>query len=81
MTWFELLWLLELIFRTYSHDNYSIANRIIFCQIQFKHEAIMLQNLSIKLMNSAPKIVDYAIKKMPIIPKIMPLILANNVSL
>jgi len=36
----------------------------------------MLQNLS-----SVPKITYYAFEKMPIIPKIMPLILANNVSL
>jgi len=41
-----------------------------------RHEAIMLQKLSIMLLSSAPKI-----KKLPIIPKIMPLILVNNVNL
>ena len=41
----------------------------------------MLQKLSIMLLSSAPKITYYAFKKMPIIPKIMPLILANNVNL
>ena len=46
-----------------------------------RHEAIMLRKLSIMLLSSAPKITYYAFKKMPIIPKIMPLILANNVSL
>ena len=41
----------------------------------------MLQKLSIMLLSSALKISNYAFKKMPIIPKIMPLIiLANNVS-
>ena len=38
----------------------------------------MLQKLSIMLLSSAPKITYYAF---PIIPKIMPLILANYVSL
>ena len=33
----------------------------------------MLQKLSIMLLSSAPKITYYAIKKVPIIPKIMPL--------
>ena len=47
----------------------------------FRHEAIMLQKLSIMLLSSAPKITYYAFKKMPIIPQIMPLILANDVSL
>ena len=32
------------------------------------------------LLSSAPKIVYYAFKKMPIMLKIMPLILASNVS-
>jgi len=41
----------------------------------------MLQKLSIMLLSSAPKSTYYAFKKMPIIPKIMPLILANNVNL
>ena len=41
----------------------------------------MFQKLSIMLLGSAPKIAYYAYKKMPIVPKIMPLILANNVSL
>ena len=41
----------------------------------------MLQKLNIMLLSSAPKITYYAFKKMLIIPKIMPLILANNVSL
>jgi len=35
----------------------------------------MLQTLSIKLLSSASKITYYAFDKMPIIPKIMPLIL------
>ena len=39
------------------------------------HDAIMLQKLSNMLLSSAPKITYYAFKKMP---KIMPLILANN---
>ena len=43
----------------------------------YRHEAIMLQKLSIMLLSSAPKITYYAFKKMPIIPKIMPLILAT----
>ena len=46
-----------------------------------RYEAIMLQELSIMLLSSAPKITYYAFKKMPIIPKIMPLILANDASL
>ena len=38
--------------------------------------------LNIMLLSSDPKITDYYVfKKMPIIPKIMLLILANNVSL
>jgi len=41
----------------------------------------MLQNLNIMLLSNAPKITYYAFKKIPIIPKTMPLILANNVSL
>ena len=41
----------------------------------------MLQKLSIMLLSNVPKITYYAFKKMPIIPKIMLLILANNVSL
>ena len=41
----------------------------------------MLQKLSIMLLNSALKSTYYAFKKMAIISKIMPLILANNVSL
>jgi len=41
----------------------------------------MLQKLSIMLLSSAQKITYYAFEKMPIIPKIMPLILANNASL
>ena len=41
----------------------------------------MLQKLSIMLLSSAPKITYYAFKEMPIIPKIVPLILVNNVSL
>jgi len=32
-------------------------------------------------LSSAPKNIYYAFKKMPIIPKIMPLILANNANL
>ena len=40
----------------------------------------MLQKLTIMLLGSASKITYYAYKKMPIIPKIIPLILANNVS-
>ena len=48
-----------------------------------RHEAIMLQKLSIMLLSStsAPKITSFAFKKMPIIPKIMPPLLANNASL
>ena len=46
-----------------------------------RHEAIMLQKLSIMLLSSAPKVTYYTFKKMPIILKIMPLILANNVIL
>ena len=46
-----------------------------------RHEVIMLQNLSIMLLSSAPKITYYAFEKMPIIPKIMQPILANDVSL
>ena len=42
-----------------------------------RHEANMLQKLSITLLSSAPKIIYYDLKKMPIIPKIMPLILAK----
>jgi len=45
-----------------------------------RHEAIMLQKSSIMLLSSALKITYYAFDKMPIILKIMPLILANNVS-
>ena len=41
----------------------------------------MLEKLSIMLLNNALKIIYYAVKKTPIIPKIMPLILANNVHL
>jgi len=41
----------------------------------------MLQKLSIMLLSSAPKVTYYTFKKMPIILKIMPLILANNVIL
>ena len=43
-----------------------------------KHEAVMLQKLSIMLLSSAPQITYYAFKKIPIVPKIMPLILSNN---
>ena len=50
-------------------------------EAEYRHEAIMLQILSIMLLSSAPKKSSYAFEKMPIIPKIMPLILANNVSL
>ena len=39
-----------------------------------RHEAIMLQKLSIMLLSSVPKITCYAFLKMPIILKIMPLI-------
>ena len=39
------------------------------------------KKLSIMLLSSAPKITYYAFKKMPIILKIMPLILAINVNL
>jgi len=46
-----------------------------------KHVAIKLQILSIMLLSSTPKITYCAFKNMPIIPKIMPLILANNVGL
>jgi len=46
-----------------------------------RHEAIMLQKLSIMLLSGAPKITYYALKKIPIIPKIMTLILAKNASL
>ena len=46
-----------------------------------RHEAIMFQKLSIMLLDSAQKITYYAFKKMPLIPKIMPLTLANNVHL
>ena len=38
----------------------------------------MLHKLSIMLLSSAPKITQYTFKKMPIIPKIMPLILPYN---
>ena len=41
----------------------------------------MLQKLSIMRSSSAPKINYYAFKKMPIIPKIMLLILANKVTI
>ena len=41
----------------------------------------MLQKLSSMLLSSGSKNIYYAFKKMPIIPKIMPLILTNNVSL
>ena len=40
----------------------------------------MLQKLSIMLLNNAQKISYDAFKKMSIIPKIMPLILANNIN-
>jgi len=40
----------------------------------------MLQKLSIMILSSALKIIYYAFDKMLIILKIMPLILANNVS-
>ena len=39
------------------------------------------KKLSIMLLSSAPKITYYAFKKILIMLKIMPLILANNVSL
>ena len=45
-----------------------------------RHEAIILQKLSIMLLSSVLKIIYYAFDKMPIILKIMPLILANNVN-
>ena len=44
---------------------------------------IMLQKLGIMLLSNAAnaqKITYYAFKKMPIIPKIMPLTLANNIN-
>ena len=41
----------------------------------------MLKKLSIMLLSSDPKITYYAFKNMPIIPKIMPLLLASNVNL
>jgi len=41
----------------------------------------MLQKLSIMLLSSAPKITYYAFEKVSIIAKMMPLSLANNVSL
>ena len=44
--------------------------------ISTRNVAIMLQKLSITLLNRAPKITHYAFKKMPIIPK--PLFLASN---
>jgi len=48
------------------------------CQTYIRHEATVLQKLSIMLSSSAPKITYYVFKKMLITPKI---ILANNVSL
>ena len=33
--------------------------------IRTRHEAIMLQKLSVMLLSSAPKIISYAFKKMP----------------
>ena len=66
----------------HKHNEYfrSICGVTIYCIVSFRHEAIMLQKLSIALLSSAPKITCYAFKKMLIIPKIMPLILANNVN-
>ena len=46
-----------------------------------RHGAIMFWKLSIILLSIDSKITYYAFKKMPIIPKIMPSILANNVIL
>jgi len=46
----------------------------LYFPIDNRCEAIMLQKLSIMLFSSASKFTHYA--KMPIIPKIMPLILA-----
>ena len=43
-----------------------------------RHEAIMLQKLSIMLLSSAPKITYSTFEKMSINPTIMPLMLANN---
>ena len=42
--------------------------------VKTRHEAIMLQK---NFLSSAPKVTYYTFKKMLIIPKIMPLILAN----
>ena len=41
----------------------------------------MFQKLRVILLNSATIITYYAFKKMPFVPEVMPLILANNVSL
>jgi len=43
-----------------------------------RHEAIMLQKLSIMFLSSSAKIINYAFKKMVIIPKIMSSTLANK---
>ena len=74
---------------TYLIYNYGEASdhslqfmvNYIYATVSARHEAIMLQNLSIILLSSAPKITYCAFEEMPIIPKIMPLILANNVIL
>ena len=46
-----------------------------------RHETIVLQTFSNMVLNSAPMITSDILEKMAIIPKIMPLILANNESL
>jgi len=49
--------------------------------VVIRHEAIMLQKLSIKLLSNAPKITYYALGKCLLFPKLcMPIILVNNVS-
>jgi len=38
--------------------------------LSIRHEAIMLQKLSIMILNSAPKITYYAFEKCPLFPKL-----------
>ena len=66
--------------RNFSHVT-PVNQAVNGHKVLSRHEAIMLQKLSIMLLSNAPKITYYAFKIMPIIPKIKPLILANNVSL
>ena len=75
---------LNVIMGELSINSISFLTKMLNKIIVRRHESIVLQKLSIMLLSRDPKnwSPSYnAFKKMPTIPNIMPLILANNISL